>query len=250
MPALLPRSRKAWAAWNACVPRDPGCACTVSYCMNLLQGIESPRAAGGHAQPQRGHRSAPRCCARMHYHHPVYTQRVGRRADAQGRDPGPAPHLVRRRLLGLGLSRGRHAQRGGSVLPRSACTGRGPIRAGMRGGWRRDAPQPTALASAVYEGMRAPSPPRAARARVRLPHGAAVSGSGRARSGVRGPLAVVRDAAQSRRVPPQRLSRARPSCRWPMRCASCVEHGHRRAADRAGPPADPPALLRATCSIR
>ncbi|KAG1270634.1 hypothetical protein G6F65_012967 [Rhizopus arrhizus] len=36
---LLPRNRKAWAAWNAHVPRDPSAPCTVSYCMNLLQGL-------------------------------------------------------------------------------------------------------------------------------------------------------------------------------------------------------------------
>jgi uncharacterized protein len=40
--ALLPRDRRAWAAWNAHVPREPGAACTVSYCMNLLQGIDTP----------------------------------------------------------------------------------------------------------------------------------------------------------------------------------------------------------------
>lgn len=37
--SLLPRNRKAWAAWNAHVPRDPAAPCTVSYCMNLLQGL-------------------------------------------------------------------------------------------------------------------------------------------------------------------------------------------------------------------
>ena len=37
--SLLPRDRKAWAAWNAHVPRDPAAPCTVSYCMNLLQGL-------------------------------------------------------------------------------------------------------------------------------------------------------------------------------------------------------------------
>lgn len=36
---LLPRHRKAWAAWNAHIPRDPAQACTVSYCMNQLQGL-------------------------------------------------------------------------------------------------------------------------------------------------------------------------------------------------------------------
>jgi predicted NAD/FAD-binding protein len=38
---VLPRSRKAWAAWNAYIPTAQEDACTVSYCMNLLQGIES-----------------------------------------------------------------------------------------------------------------------------------------------------------------------------------------------------------------
>ena len=36
---LLPRNRKAWAAWNAHVPDDRTAPCTVSYCMNLLQGL-------------------------------------------------------------------------------------------------------------------------------------------------------------------------------------------------------------------
>jgi predicted NAD/FAD-binding protein len=40
-PALLPRQRKAWAAWNAYVPSDSGAPCTVSYCMNLLQSLDS-----------------------------------------------------------------------------------------------------------------------------------------------------------------------------------------------------------------
>jgi predicted NAD/FAD-binding protein len=40
---LLPRDPRAWAAWNALVPRRAPEACTVSYCMNLLQGIRSPQ---------------------------------------------------------------------------------------------------------------------------------------------------------------------------------------------------------------
>jgi len=39
---VLPRNRRAWAAWNARVPQRSGEACRVSYCMNLLQGIASP----------------------------------------------------------------------------------------------------------------------------------------------------------------------------------------------------------------
>ena len=40
-PRLLPRRRKAWAAWNAHVPAGPGAECTVSYCMNILQGLSA-----------------------------------------------------------------------------------------------------------------------------------------------------------------------------------------------------------------
>lgn len=38
---LLPRRRKAWAAWNAYVPGLHGEQCTVSYCMNILQGLDT-----------------------------------------------------------------------------------------------------------------------------------------------------------------------------------------------------------------
>jgi predicted NAD/FAD-binding protein len=39
---LLPKRRKAWAAWNAYIPADAGAHCTVSYCMNLLQSLDAP----------------------------------------------------------------------------------------------------------------------------------------------------------------------------------------------------------------
>jgi predicted NAD/FAD-binding protein len=39
---LLPRQRKAWAAWNAYLPAQAGAQCTVSYCMNLLQSLDAP----------------------------------------------------------------------------------------------------------------------------------------------------------------------------------------------------------------
>jgi predicted NAD/FAD-binding protein len=70
---VLPVRRKAWAAWNAWLPRDPSEGCTVSYCMNLLQGITSPepfvvtlnRTAA--IDPDKVLR-------RMCYHHPIHTQ--------------------------------------------------------------------------------------------------------------------------------------------------------------------------------
>ena len=70
--SVLPRRRQAWAAWNSWLPRDPREACTVSYCMNLLQDIESPepfvvtlnRTAA--IDPDK-------VLARMRYHHPLYS---------------------------------------------------------------------------------------------------------------------------------------------------------------------------------
>ncbi|HEX7816732.1 NAD(P)/FAD-dependent oxidoreductase [Dyella sp.] len=85
--SLLPRQRKAWAAWNAYLPSDAGAPCTVSYCMNLLQGFSSPEPFVV---------TLNRTCAidparilrRMRYHHPVYTAASvaaqARKADIQG----------------------------------------------------------------------------------------------------------------------------------------------------------------------
>jgi predicted NAD/FAD-binding protein len=41
---LLPAKRAAWAAWNAYVPVAADAECTVSYCMNILQSLDAPRA--------------------------------------------------------------------------------------------------------------------------------------------------------------------------------------------------------------
>jgi len=85
--SLLPHNRKAWAAWNAFVPRNSDEHCTVSYCMNLLQGIESPepfvvtlnRTAA--IDPDK-------VLSRMQYHHPVYSHAAvaaqARKAGIQG----------------------------------------------------------------------------------------------------------------------------------------------------------------------
>lgn len=69
---LLPRRRKAWAAWNAYVPAEPGAACTVSYCMNHLQSLDSPEPFVVTLGRSREIDPA-KVLARMHYQHPVYT---------------------------------------------------------------------------------------------------------------------------------------------------------------------------------
>ncbi|KRA15405.1 FAD-dependent oxidoreductase [Lysobacter sp. Root604] len=86
--AVLPRHRKAWAAWNACVPRDPGEPCTVSYCMNLLQGIDSPEPFVVTLNRSAAIDPA-RVLRRLRYAHPVYSHASvaaqARKAEIQGR---------------------------------------------------------------------------------------------------------------------------------------------------------------------
>ena len=85
---LLPKRRKAWAAWNAHVPADPAGACTVSYCMNLLQGIESPEPFI--VTLNRSEAIDPdKVLRRMRYHHPIYDHAAvaaqKRKGEIQGR---------------------------------------------------------------------------------------------------------------------------------------------------------------------
>ena len=69
---ILPTRRKAWAAWNAFVPADPGAECSVSYCMNLLQGLESPEPFVVTLNRTAAIDPA-KIIATMNYQHPVYT---------------------------------------------------------------------------------------------------------------------------------------------------------------------------------
>ncbi len=95
--SLLPRNAKAWAAWNAFVPRGREEPCTVSYCMNLLQGLKTSTPLI--VTLNRTDAIAPgKILRRMQYHHPVYShgsvQRTGAartrsRASAASGLPGP-----------------------------------------------------------------------------------------------------------------------------------------------------------------
>ncbi len=85
--SLLPHRRKAWAAWNAAIPRDPADVCTVSYCMNLLQGIDSPEPFI--VTLNRSDAIDPaKILRRMRYEHPVYSHASvaaqARKAEIQG----------------------------------------------------------------------------------------------------------------------------------------------------------------------
>lgn len=84
---LLPRRRKAWAAWNAHVPSDPRQPCTVSYCMHLLQRLDTPEPLI--VSLNRSDAIEPdRILRRMRYHHPLHTRASvaaqARKAEIQG----------------------------------------------------------------------------------------------------------------------------------------------------------------------
>ncbi|MBV9697702.1 MAG: FAD-dependent oxidoreductase [Gammaproteobacteria bacterium] len=85
--AVLPRTRAAWAAWNARVPRSADEPCRVSYCMNLLQGLPGPETYIVTLNPGQSVRPET-VLRRLRYAHPLYS--VGavaaqqRRAELQG----------------------------------------------------------------------------------------------------------------------------------------------------------------------
>jgi predicted NAD/FAD-binding protein len=85
--SFLPRKRGDWAAWNALVPAQARLQATVSYCMNVLQGIDSPEAIVVTLNPTRP--VAPgRVLKTLAYSHPQFTPAAvaaqSRRGEIQG----------------------------------------------------------------------------------------------------------------------------------------------------------------------
>lgn len=80
-PSVLPRSKRAWAAWNYRVGEEGSGLATVTYNMNILQRLSSREVFCVTLNPE-----APidpsRVLRRIVYHHPVFTTR---RAAAQSR---------------------------------------------------------------------------------------------------------------------------------------------------------------------
>ena len=72
-PSLLPKRRRAWAAWNYHLPVVPSQRATVTYNMNILQGLSGPEVycvtlnRTDAIDPQRVLR-------RFVYHHPVFDE--------------------------------------------------------------------------------------------------------------------------------------------------------------------------------
>jgi predicted NAD/FAD-binding protein len=79
--SLLPRARRAWASWNYRLHGDDSRPASVTYNMNILQGIRSRQTLCVTLNDES--RIAPRqVLRRFEYHHPVFTTR---RRSAQAR---------------------------------------------------------------------------------------------------------------------------------------------------------------------
>jgi uncharacterized protein len=68
---LLPRTRRAWAAWNYHLPTEAARRATVTYCMNLLQGLPGPvtwNVTLNHSDAI----DPARVLRKLVYHHPVF----------------------------------------------------------------------------------------------------------------------------------------------------------------------------------
>ena len=106
--SLLPRRRTAWSSWNFHLDEEPARGTTVTYWMNNLQRLRADREFM--VTLNRSEEIDPeKVLRRVSYDHPVYTAE-GVAAQAQHAEiSGARPHPLLRRLLGLGLPRGRCA---------------------------------------------------------------------------------------------------------------------------------------------
>ncbi|MBL8298115.1 MAG: FAD-dependent oxidoreductase [Rhodanobacteraceae bacterium] len=84
---LLPRQRKAWAAWNAYVPAQADAVCTVSYWMNRLQNLTTTTPLIVTLNRSAAIDPA-KVLRRLHYRHPVYTEAAVAAQTRQGEIQG------------------------------------------------------------------------------------------------------------------------------------------------------------------
>ena len=70
--SVLPRAKRAWAAWNYHIPREARDRVAVTYDMNILQGLEAPETFCVTLN-YRDRIDPDRILKRLTYHHPAYT---------------------------------------------------------------------------------------------------------------------------------------------------------------------------------
>jgi uncharacterized protein len=73
--SIMPKTKRAWAAWNAHLGRDEAQKCTVTYWMNLLQSIDAPVDFFVSLNCQTRIDPA-KVLKLLTYEHPVYTHRT------------------------------------------------------------------------------------------------------------------------------------------------------------------------------
>lgn len=72
--SLLPRHKSAWSSWNCHIPREVSGRVSLTYDMNILQGLHSPIEFCVTLNPSK-EIDLSKTLSRMNYHHPVYTSR-------------------------------------------------------------------------------------------------------------------------------------------------------------------------------
>ena len=107
---LLPRRRRAWASWNCHLLDEAMGRTTITYHMNRLQSLRADRELL--VTLNLADRIDPATVIGQYsFDHPVYTRAGLDAAAPLGGDQRRAPDPLLRRLLALGLSRGRRLER-------------------------------------------------------------------------------------------------------------------------------------------
>ena len=70
---VLPKRRRAWAAWNYHIPKDPNRHVAVTYNMNILQGLDTKQQYCVTLNNDRRIDPA-KVLRRIQYQHPVYSK--------------------------------------------------------------------------------------------------------------------------------------------------------------------------------
>ena len=118
--SLLPRRRAAWASWNFHLTDPPAERTALTYWMNNLQRLGSDTNfcvtlnLTDRIDPAKVIRT-------IHYSHPVFTPDGVAAQARHGEISGVEPHPLLRRLLALGLPRGRRGERAERARAAWAC---------------------------------------------------------------------------------------------------------------------------------
>lgn len=128
---MLPRTRRAWASWNYRVTGEESAPATVTYNMNILQGIRSPRTFCVTLNDE-SQIDPNRVLRRFEYHHPIFTTQ---RAASQSRH-GELLTANRSSFCGAYWGNGFHEDGVNSAL--AVCRELGKM-VGEGGGWANEA---------------------------------------------------------------------------------------------------------------